>query len=245
MKIRFTLIELLVVITIISILAAMLLPVLSKAREAGRSAYCLNNNKQIVLATIQYADDYDDRLFQQFMLRITYSNNGECPMWFAYNEFDIGKDPWICPSHPYQRLKGQANWDMGDTKTSAHYAPNLGAAPSHSESVEEKLKKVGWFYGAPLNEANPIRAMRMNRMSDASKTIGWGDIYSPNRSYTDGGATWALKYTGPWITGIPSDLHSGQANVSYLDGHAEKIHEVEWSPYINPNAAAEHWSVSK
>lgn len=96
MRKGFTLIELLVVIAIIAILAAILFPVFAKAREKARQSSCLSNVKQILLAELQYAQDYDEKL------PLALSLHGTPPPIWSY--FDLvgpyckNLQIFICPS---------------------------------------------------------------------------------------------------------------------------------------------------
>lgn len=108
-KQRFTLIELLVVVTIIAILAAMLMPALSKAKEKVRLSLCHHNMRQFYLGFVLYADDWDDWLaFNDNGSRIDAPTNiggpiengpKISPRLWCHKVYDYVSDPrlYICP----------------------------------------------------------------------------------------------------------------------------------------------------
>jgi len=82
------LVELLVVIAIIAVLAAIIFPVLARARESSRKAACQSNLRQIGMAFLMYADDHDEG----------FPNNGDPYLWMGRR--------WRWPLQPYLAVSG-------------------------------------------------------------------------------------------------------------------------------------------
>jgi len=102
----FTLIELLVVIAIIAILAAMLLPALSSAKERAQRTQCVNNCKQLGLATHLYLNDNRDRMaYPNWNPPWTYANGTPLPGWL-YAPINGGPPDLLAA--PYNRFPARA-----------------------------------------------------------------------------------------------------------------------------------------
>ncbi len=96
MRRGFTLIELLVVIAIIAILAAILFPVFARAREKARQTSCLSNMKQLGLAALMYAQDYDQRFH---IYRVGSYAGSAADMWYNHIQAYIKNEQIMkCPS---------------------------------------------------------------------------------------------------------------------------------------------------
>lgn len=104
-KRAFTLIELLVVIAIIAILAAILFPVFAQAKEAARQSACLSNEKQIGMATMMYAGDFDD-LYPAWAAHINPINGGSSiymPPELQLMPYAKNNQIFTCPSDAKRR----------------------------------------------------------------------------------------------------------------------------------------------
>jgi len=195
----FTLIELLVVIAIIAILAAILFPVFAKAREKARQSSCLSNTKQIMLAVLQYVQDYDETFPQGSYPMITPTD----PITQSWKDviapYCKNTQMFTCPSQSSSPFAGYGwnyqNFGYTSTSHGTGWASALGTVQQPAETIliGDNPDVAGGMYGA--GGVYIYGPTQVSPPTDGIGNVSGRHNDGGNYAFVDGHSKWLARST--------------------------------------------------
>jgi len=207
----FTLIELLVVIAIIAILAALLLPVLSHARERAQRVHCLNNEKQLDVGWQLYADE----------------DNGI----LASNDWDF-RSGSVAESPPGSWVVGNAGLDTNQTDiTDGTIYPYIKDIPCYRCSTDQNFVlgtttltlrsySLSCFMGGPPGDTEIYNIKPVQRLNQINSPATALTFIEEDISTIDDGHFLYSDTVNAWYN-LPAWRHSNGDTLAFADGHQE------------------------